>query len=509
MSAHRWPGELKNAAANFSRRHLLHSAGYGVGAAALAHLMGRHAVAAPAGASDAGGGSAPLANPLAPKAPHFAPKAKSCIFIFLEGAPSQLDMFDPKPTLARLSGQPLPESLTREVRFAFIKKETAVLLGSNRKFTRHGQSGNEFSDFLPHLATCADDLLIVRSMHTDQFNHHPAQLTLQCGRSFFGLPTAGAWLNYGLGSESDNLPGYVVLSAGRGTSGGASLWQSGFLPSVYAGVLFRGQGEPVLNLTNPAGLPRELQRQGLDALGALNAAHQAEVLDPEVGSRIASYELAFRMQASAPELIDLSRETQTTLDAYGLGREDGEMKQPHRGGGAGQYHQFAANCLLARRLVERGVRFVQLNHASWDHHSNLDAELGFNCGMADQPVAALIQDLKRRGLLDSTLVVWAGEFGRTPLGENRQGFSQVSGRDHHPYAFSIFMAGGGMRGGQTYGATDELGWSIVQDPVHINDFHATLLHLFGLNHLKLTHRYNGLDARLTALGGQVLRGWLA
>jgi hypothetical protein len=280
------------------------------------------------------------------------------------------------------------------------------------------------------------------------------------------------------------------------------------LPSVYAGVLFRDQGEPVLNLTNPAGLPLGLQRVGLDALRELNEARYEVVRDPEIASRVASYELAFRMQTAAPELIDLSSESQATLDQYGVGRVDPPVQGPQRGGGPGQYNAFARNCLLARRLVERGVRFVQINHASWDHHSNLDAELTHNCGMADQPVAALIKDLRQRGLLDSTLVVWAGEFGRTPLGENRQGFAAVTGRDHHPTAFSLWMAGGGVRRGLTYGETDEIGWSITRDPVHINDWHATLLHLFGLNHLKLTHRFNGLDARLTGVAGRVIDSWL-
>lgn len=482
-----------------TRRALLQTAGYGVGLAALRALMGTEGATASAasGATD----------PMAVRKTHFPPQARSCIFIFLEGAPSQIDLWDPKPKLNELNGQPLPESLLKEVRFAFIKKETAVLLGSKRTFRRHGESGMEFSDLTPHLAQCADDMLMVRSMHTDQFNHHPAQLSLLCGRSFFGLPTAGAWLTYGLGSECQDLPGYVVLSAGRGTSGGATLWQSGFLPSVYSGVLFRNQGEPVLNLANPAGLPPELQRAGLDSLRELNQARFDAVGDPEIASRIASYELAFRMQSAAPELINLSGETQATLDQYGVGRKDPDIKAS-RGGGPGQYHAFAANCLLARRLVERGVRFVQLNHASWDHHSNLDSELPHNCGMADQPVAALIQDLKQRGLLDSTLVVFAGEFGRTPLGENRQGTGTVTGRDHHPGAFSLWMAGGGVRGGLTYGETDEIGWSIVRDPVHINDFHATFLHLFGLDHLRLTHRHQGLDARLTGVAGKLIPDWI-
>jgi hypothetical protein len=450
----------------------------------------------------------PGVDPLLPKPPHFAPKAKSCIFIFMEGAPSQLDLYDPKPKLNELNGQPLPESLTKNVRFAFIKKETAVLMGSPRKFEQHGKSGMVFSDLLPNLATCADDLLMVRSMHTDQFNHHPAQLVLTCGRSTFGLPSAGAWLNYGLGSESRDLPGYVVLTAGRGTSAGTSLWQSGFLPSVYAGVLFRSEGDPVLNLRNPEGLPPELQRKGLDVLAQLNQARFQQARDPEIASRISAYELAFRMQSAAPELIDLSGESKETLEAYGVGREDAKIKAD-RAGGPGQYHKYATNCLLARRLVERGVRFVNLVHASWDHHSNLDRELAFNSGMADQPIAALIKDLKQRGLLDQTLVVVAGEFGRTPLGENRGGSKNVTGRDHHPSAFTILMAGGGLKGGLTYGETDEIGWSITQDPVHINDLHATMLHLFGLDHLRLTHRFQGRDYRLTDVAGTVVKPWLA
>jgi hypothetical protein len=485
-----------DSARDMSRRHFLASAGYGVGLAALQSLAAAE--------------ERSIVNPLAPKPPHFPAKARACIFIFLEGGPSQIDLFDPKPRLNELDGKPLPESLTKTVRFAFIKKESAVLLGTRRTFKKHGSSGMEFSDLLPHLSRSADDMLMVRSMHTDQFNHHPAQLVLHSGRPFFGLPTAGAWLTYGLGSESQNLPGYVVLSSGRGTSGGASLWQSGFLPSVYAGVLLRNQGDPVLNLASPPGMPRELERRGLDALREINDARFAALGDPEIRSRIASYELGFRMQAAAPELIDLSRETKATLEAYGVGREDPPMENSaQRGGGEGQYHSFASNCLLARRLVERGVRFVSLFHASWDHHSNLDVELRHNCGMADQPVAALLRDLKERGLLDSTLVVWAGEFGRTPLGENRQGYAKVSGRDHHPFAFTIWMAGGGVRGGLTYGETDELGWSIVRDPVHVNDFQATMLHLFGLDHTRLTHRFQGLDSRLTGVAGRVIKDWMS
>jgi hypothetical protein len=492
------------AAQRHTRRYFLENAGYGIGAAALAQLMagGAHA-AAPAKSDD------DFADPLAPKEPPLPAKAKHCIFIFLEGAPSQIDLYDPKPKLVELNGQPLPESMTKNVRFAFIKKETAVLLGSKRTFKKYGESGMEFSDLMPNIATCADDILMVRSMHTDQFNHHPAQLTLLAGRPFFGLPTMGSWLTYGLGSESQNLPGYVVLSAGRGTSGGASLWSSGFLPSMYAGVLFRNQGDPVLNLANPAGLPPELQREALDVARELNTERLREIHDPEIASRIAGYELAFRMQSAAPELIDLSDESQATLDAYGVNRPDPEMKGAKRGGGPGQYKQFATNCLLARRLIERGVRFVSLFHASWDHHSNLDVELPHNCGMADQPVAALLKDLKQRGLLDETLVIFAGEFGRTPLGENRGGSPTVTGRDHHPFAYSLWMAGGGVKGGLTYGATDEIGWSPTEKPVHINDMQATIMKLFGFDHLKFTVRHQGLDARLTGIAGKVIDEWIA
>jgi hypothetical protein len=491
-----------------TRREFLLSSASGLGATGLGAMLAADGLLSPAAA--AGPVASEVVNPLKPKAAHFAPRAKACIFIFMEGAPSQLDLFDPKPKLAELHQQPLPESIYKGVRFAFLKPETAKLMAPvKRTWSRHGACGMELSDLLPHLGQVADDLLLVRSMHTDQFNHHPGQLLMQCGRAMFGLPTMGSWLTYGLGSESQDLPGYVVLTAGRGSSGGVTLWQSGFLPSVYAGALFRNEGEAVLDLQNPDGLPMELQRTGLDVLREVNARRYQMMHDPEIASRIASYELAFRMQTAAPELIDLSAETQQTLDRYGVGRKDPDMKAT-RGGGPGQYNTFARNCLLARRLVERGVRFINIIHASWDHHSNLDEELSFNSGMADQPIAALIADLKERGLLDSTVVVWGSEFGRTPLGENRNGnVNNVSGRDHHPFAFTIFLAGGGLRGGQVWGETDEIGWSVVRDPVHPNDLHATLLHLFGLDHLRLTYRFQGRDFRLTDVAGKVIDGWLA
>jgi hypothetical protein len=434
---------------------------------------------------------------MAPRPPHFAPRAKNCIFIFMEGAPSQLDLFDPKPRLNELHGQKPPDDLLRNMRFAFIQKESAVLMGTHRQFRRHGQAGLWFSDLLPHLAECADDLCLVHSMHTTQFNHHPGQLLMQTGTAEFGHPTIGSWITYGLGSANQNLPGYVVLTAGRGSSGGASLWQSGFLPSVYAGVRFRNEGDPVLNLSNPPGLPDSLQRRGLDVLNELNQDRFEQAHDPEIASRIASYELAFRMQTAAPELCDLSSEPESIRRLYGLDRTT--RLKPGRGGTGQSWHHFSRNCLLARRMVERGIRFVNIIHASWDHHSDLDAELPFNAGMCDQPIAALIRDLKERGLLQDTLVVWGSEFGRTPLGENRQGRQANTGRDHHPNAFTIWMAGGGVKPGFNFGETDDIGWNITKDPVDVTDFHATLLHLFGLNHQRLTVRHHGLDQRLTTV----------
>ena len=486
-----------------ARRQFFTSSASGLGMLALASLLQQDGLLA------ADGDSQNSANPLAPRAPHFAPKAKSCIFFLPEGAPSHIDLFDPKPKLQELHKQQLPESMTKNVRFAFIKKETAVLWGSQRKFTKHGQCGMELSDFLPHLGSCADDICLVRSMHTDAFNHHPAQLMMMSGVPRFGRPSMGSWLTYGLGSETENLPGYVVLTAGRGGSGGVSNWSSGFLPSTYQGVLFRGQGDPVLNLASPPGVTAELQQQNLAAIASLNRRRLAEMHDPEIASRIASYELAFRMQAAAPELIDLSQESQQTLDMYGVERPEPKGRGG-RGSGPDVFKRFATNCLLARRLVERGVRFVTMVHASWDHHSNLDEELGYNSEMADQPLAALIKDLKQRGLLDSTLLVFAGEFGRTPLAENRGGkMPEKVGRDHHPYAFSVWMAGGGIKPGCVYGQTDEIGWAPVENPVHINDFHATILSLFGFDHKRLSVKYKGLNVRLTDQGGKVVGDLLA
>ena len=440
-----------------------------------------------------------LAVGVPPSLTHFAPRAKRCIYLFMEGGPSQMDLFDPKPKLNELDGQPMPESMLQQIKFAFIQKESARLMGSPRTFRQYGECGMVLSDLLPHLSSCVDDIALVRSMHGEQFNHLPGQLMMLSGSALQGWPTLGSWLNYGLGSESQDLPSYVVLATlGRGLPGGASSWSSGFLPSQYSGTLFRNQGDPVLNLANPPGISRDVQARSLQAINNLNQIRLHQVGNPEVASRIEAYELAFRMQKTAPELLDLSGETQTTLDEYGVTREEASDKSGFLG-------SYARNCLLARRMVERGVRFVTLFLSTWDHHSYLDSGLKRYTKISDQPVAALLKDLKRRGLLDETLVVWGGEFGRTPLGENRVNFKTVTGRDHHPYSFSMWLAGGGIRGGQTIGVTDEIGWGVAQDPVHVHDLHATILHLFGMDHKRLTYRFQGRDFRLTDVSGNVVK----
>ena len=340
-------------------------------------------------------------------------------------------------------------------------------------------------------------------MHTDEFNHHPAQLVMNCGVGRLGRPSVGSWITYGLGTETENLPGYVVLSAGTGASGGTSNWSSGFLPSTYRGVVFRSQGDPVLNLRRPKGISRDNQQDSLKAIRLLNEQRQSLTGDSEIANRIASYELAFRMQAAAPELLDLSKESQTTLDSYGLEREE-PANNKFRGYTGNAHATMSRNCLLARRMIERGVRFVNLYHASWDHHDGLDKDLKYNCSVIDQPIGALLKDLKQRGLLDETLVVCTGEFGRTPIADTHEGNGQQPGRDHHRYAFSLWMAGGGVKPGQVVGRTDDIGWAPVEDGVHVNDFHATLLHLFGMDHLRLSRRFGGFDIRLTNVGGNVV-----
>jgi uncharacterized protein (DUF1501 family) len=462
-----------------SRRSFFRSCAGGIETLALASLLEREG----------------LADPLTPKAPHFAPHAKNVICLFMEGAPSQMDLFDPKPALQKYSGQSLPPSMTKDLRLAFIKP-TAAVLASPRKFTPHGKSGIEFSDYIPNIASCADDICLVRSMVTDAFNHHPGQLLLFTGSQQFGRPTMGAWVVYGLGSESHNLPGFVVLSSGVGTSGGASNFASGFLPSSYQGVMFRGGAEPIVYLQSPEGVTKEQQRASLDVLRDLNQERFQTTGDAEIASRISSYELAFRMQAAGPDLLDFSKESPSTLDMYGVNAE--------------KTRAFGTNCLLARRMVERGVRFVMLMHASWDQHTFLNRELKKNCDITDGPTAALIRDLKQRGLLDSTLVLWGGEFGRTPMVEQRNTSDpENAGRDHHPFGYSMFMAGGGMKGGTVVGKTDELGFGVVEDKVHVHDLQATILNRLGFDHTKLTYKYMGREFRLTDVEGRVVEKMLA
>jgi uncharacterized protein (DUF1501 family) len=465
-----------------SRRSFLSECAGGIGTAALAHLLNVE-------------GRAAVADPLAVKAPHFAPKAKNVIFLFQEGAPSQMDLFDPKPALQKWHGRPLPPSLTKDLKLAFIKP-TAAVLASPRKFAPQGQCGMELSDLLPHLSTCADDICLVRSMYSEAFNHHPGQLLLFSGHTTFGRPTMGSWVVYGLGSESRNLPGFVVLTSGVGTSGGSDNFSNGFLPSTYAGTVLRNSGDPILYLSNPPGISGESQRARLDAIGDLNRIRAEASGDEEILSRIHSYELAFRMQSAGPELLDFSKESPATLSMYGVDKDATK--------------QYGTNCLLARRMVERGVRFVMLMHASWDHHSAINGNLPKQTLATDQPAAALIKDLKQRGMLDETLVVWGGEFGRTPMSEMRRPEdADGAGRDHHPNGYSMWLAGGGIRPGRVIGKTDELGLNILEDKVHIHDLQATILHLLGMDHTRLTYRYMGREFRLTDVAGEVVKSMLA
>ena len=471
--------EMRQAAQ--TRREFLDSCAAGIGTLGLAHLMGVEGLLGATAGESLG------------QNPHFAPRAKNLIFLFMAGAPSQMDLFDPKPSLQKWHGQPLPPSMTAELKLAFIKP-TAKVLASPREFSRCGQSGMEISDYLPNLQRMADDICLVRSMQTDQVNHHPGQSMLMSGSPLVGRPTIGAWLTYGLGSESQDLPGFVVLSSGRGASGGSSNFSSGFLPSTHAGVPFRKVGDPILYLSNPGGVSRDSQRLTLETLKRLNEENFQRTADPQIASRMSNYELAFRMQASAPELIDLSDESQATKDSYGIDQEPTSA--------------YGTNCLMARRMVERGVRVVMLIHASWDDHTNLDEGLKKNCDITDKPAAALIRDLKQRGLLDETLVVWGGEFGRTSLGQLKHVGDKV-GRDHHPNGFSMWLAGGGIKGGQVIGSTDELALKAVRDPVHVHDLQATVLHLMGLDHERLTYRHMGRDFRLTDVSGHVVGKMLA
>jgi hypothetical protein len=434
-------------------------------------------------------------DPLAPKKPHFRPRAKNVIFLFMAGAPSQVDLFDPKPTLVKYNGQDCPAELTKGERFAFIRG-TPKLMGSPYAFAQHGTSGQWVSELLPHFSSIVDDVAVVRSMKTDQFNHAPAQLFMNTGFQIPGRPSMGSWLTYGLGSENKDLPGFVVLLSGENNpDGGKACYASGFIPSVYQGVEFRSQGDPVLFVSNPHGVTAENRRETLDAIRDLNTLQAKRTLDPEVESRIAQYELAYRMQTSVPELMDIDSEPSSIHEMYGT--EPGKKS-------------FANNCLLARRLVERGVRFVQLYHRGWDNHGTSEGDdimhkLPRMCKETDQAAAALVKDLKQRGLLDETLVIWGGEFGRTPMNEARDG-STFKGRDHHPHAFTMWMAGGGIKPGLSYGSTDELGYHANDESVDVHDLQATILHLLGIDHTRLTYHYQGRDFRLTDVSGQVVEG---
>ncbi|HVW03046.1 MAG TPA: DUF1501 domain-containing protein [Planctomycetaceae bacterium] len=468
---------------HITRRHFFRDCQLGLGSLALASLL-----------NDRPAQAAPQAGP-ALKTLHHPAKAKAVIFLFMAGGPSQLELFDYKPKLQELHGQVIPESYVANKRFAFIKKD-AKLLGTRRKFSRKGEAGAEMSDLLPHMHAISDDLCIVKSMATDVFNHGPAKLFVNTGSpQFSGRPAMGSWITYGIGSESRDLPGFVVLQSGpRGPRGGASLWASGFLPTQFQGVPFRAGREPILNLANPKGIDADRQHEFVDAVNDLNRLRLADTGDPEIATRIASYEMAYRMQTSAPELMDLSGETQATLEAY--------CATPGKS-------SFANNCLLARRLVERGVRFVQLYHTDWDHHGNPGTELGVSldqrCAETDKPSAALIADLKQRGLLDQTIVIWGGEFGRTPQGEERD----LIGRDHHIEAYTMLMSGGGFKTGQTIGESDEIGYYTVKDRIHVHDLQATILHLLGIDHLQLTYKFQGRNFRLTDVHGEVVPKLLA
>jgi hypothetical protein len=469
-----------------ARRQFLSDCGVGLGKIALGSLL--------VGGAARSAHSAELpANPLGPRPPHFAPRAKAVIHLFMAGAPSQLDLFDYKPKLVEFEGKSIPPEIIGGQRYAFIRSDAAVL-GPRFKFAKNGQCGAELSEVLPHLAKVVDDITLIKSVRTDQFNHAPAQIFLNTGFSQPGRPSLGSWVLYGLGAETSDLPAFVVMSTGAGISGGAANWSSGFLPSLYTGVRLRNQGDPILNVTSPAGLDKRAERDTLDLIAQLNRRRLAEVGDPEIATRIASYEMAFKLQSSAPELMDLSQENQQTLDLYGA-----KPNEP----------SFARACLLARRMIERGVRFVNIYNEGWDAHSDVSGNLKNNCGKTDQGAAALVADLKQRGLLDQTLVIWGGEFGRTPMVETNAALGRSLGRDHHPQAFTMWLAGGGMKTGLTYGKTDELGFNVVENPVHVHDLQATILNQLGLDHERLTYRYAGRDFRLTDVHGKVVRELLA
>jgi uncharacterized protein (DUF1501 family) len=460
-----------------TRRHFFETCGIGVGKLALASML----------ASDFG--SSANAAPLSPRGLHHPAKAKRVIYLFMAGAPSQLELFDYKPKLVELEGQPIPPSVIAGQRYAFIQPDAAVL-GPRFKFSRHGQSGAELSEVMPRLAEVADDIAFIKSVHTDQFNHSPAQIFVNTGSPIPGRPSMGSWLSYGIGSEADDLPGFVVLKSNGNLSGGASMWGAGFLPGEHQGVPFRASGDPILHIANPPGIDQATQRDTLDLVASLNRRRFANLQVDKIQTRIESYEMAYRMQSRAPELMDFSDESAATLEMYGVAADD-------KG-------SFAKNCLLARRLSQRGVRFVQLYHSGWDHHSNVEGGVKGQCRQTDQACAALIKDLKQHGLLEDTLVIWGGEFGRTPMVEASGALGRNLGRDHHPQAFTMWMTGGGIRTGQTIGKTDELGFHCVEDPIHVHDIQATILHQLGIDHERLTFTHAGRAYRLTDVHGHVI-----
>ena len=425
--------------------------------------------------------------------PHHKPRAKHVIHLFMSGAPSQLELFDYKPGLAKIEGQPLPPSLLENQRYAFIRKDAAVMSAQFR-FAKHGKCGMEISDALPYLSKVVDDITLVRSVKTDQFNHAPAQIFFNTGSGLPGRPSIGSWVTYGLGSENKNLPGFMVFSTGAGISGGAANWSSGFLPTPHAGVRLRNQGEAMLNLSRPADISNAEDQATAAAVRSINAQRQRSELDPAIDARISSYELAYRMQTEAPDVMDLSKESKETLELYGA-----DPKVP----------SFARACLLARRMIERGVRFINIYHEGWDAHSDVVGNINGNAKATDKASAALIIDLKQRGLLDDTIVIWGGEFGRTPMVESNKALGRSQGRDHHPAAYSMWFAGGGFKQGFTHGETDDLGFNVVKDPVHVHDIQATLLHCLGIDHKRLTYRFAGRDYRLTDVHGQVVPALLA
>ena len=479
--------------ASMTRRAFFGRSAGGVGIAALAFLLGRRSASAEA-SLDRGAPGEPGRG--LPGLPHFAPRARRVIHLFMSGGPSQIDLLDPKPKLVELNGKPMPESFTKGQRVAQLMGQELRCVGSKFRFEKRGKCGADVSELLPHTARIVDEIAIIRSMHTDAINHDPAVTLFQTGGQQPGRPSIGAWASYGLGCDTDQLPAFVVLTSGRGLDQPlvARYWGSGFLPSSYQGVEFRSEGEPILFVENPRGMDRATRRRMLDGLGDLNRLKLRTVHDPEIETRIQAFEMAFRMQGSVPELMDLRKEPPAVLERYGAV--------------PGGSDSFANNCLLARRLVERGVRFVQVYHRGWDQHGNLPAELTRQCLATDRACAALVEDLKERGLLDDTLVVWTGEFGRTPMNQGDTSNGNY-GRDHHMKAFATWLAGGGIRGGITVGETDELGYNPISDPVHINDLQATLLHCLGIDHEKLTYRFQGRDFRLTDVGGVVVEKLLA